>query len=69
MKFVRCFPYAPGFSQSVNSKCDSAQQLFIAGKRSAEELPTIDVGNLGLPLPVNSLDLHHTQIQQGEILN
>ena len=68
-RFVRCFPCAPGFSQSVNSKCVSAQQLFIAGKRSAEELPTIDVGNLGHPLLINSLDLHHTQIQQGEILN
>ena len=32
-----------------------------------EELSTIRVGNLGIPLPINSLELHHTQRQQDEI--
>ena len=34
-----------------------------------EELSTIGVGNFGLPLSINSLDLHHTERQQGEILD
>ena len=59
----RCSPCAPGFSRSniSNYKWYSAQYLFIAGRRSVEKLSIIDVGNLGLPLPPNSLDLRHTQ--------
>ena len=34
-----------------------------------EKLSTIGFGNLGLCLPLDSLDLHHTQRQQGEILD
>ena len=34
----------------MNSKCDSG------GRRSAEEFSTIGVGNLKLPLPINSLE-------------
>ena len=36
---------------------------------SAEELSTIGVGNLGLPLPINSLELHQTRRQQYKILD
>ena len=34
-----------------------------------EELSTIGVVNLGLPLSINSLELHHKQRQQDEILD
>ena len=34
-----------------------------------EELSTIGVGNLGLPLPINSHDSHHTQRQPDEVLD
>ena len=34
-----------------------------------EELSTIGVGNLGLPLSINSLELRHTQRQRDEILD
>ena len=34
-----------------------------------KELSTIGVGNLGLPLPINSPELHHTKRQQDEILD
>ena len=34
-----------------------------------EELSTISGENLGLLLPINYLDLHHTQIHQDEILD
>ena len=33
-----------------------------------KELSTIGVGNLGLPLRINSPELHHTKRQQDEIL-
>ena len=70
-RLVRCFPGAPAFSRSNinNPKCGSAQELFIAGRRSSENHCVIGVGNLGLPLPPNSLDLHHTQRQQDEFLD
>ena len=69
-KLVRYSLRNPRFSQSNvnNFKCNSAQQLFIADRRSAEKLSTIGVENLELPLP-NSLGLHRTQRQQDEILN
>ena len=70
-KLVRYSLRNPRFSQSNvnNFKCNSAQQLFIAGRRSAEKLSTIGVENLELPLPPNSLGLQLTQRQQDEILN
>ena len=33
------------------------RELYIVGRRSAVKLPTIDVGDLGVSLPSNSLDL------------
>ena len=43
-------------------------KTFLA-ESSAEKLSTIDIGNLGLPLPPISLDLHQIQIQQDDILD
>ena len=62
-EMLRCSLRNPRFSQSNvnNSKYNSAQQLFIAGSRSAEKLSTTGVENLELPLPPNFLDLHRTQ--------
>ena len=41
----------------------------MAGRRSAEKLSTIGVGNLGLPLSPISLDSNQSQIEQDEILD
>ena len=41
---------------------------FYSWKKSAENLSTIGVGYLGLPLPNTSLDSHLSRIQQDEIL-
>ena len=45
--------------------------IVIIARRRSEELSTTGVtqGNLGLPLPPNSLHLHETQKQQDEILD
>ena len=52
-----------------NSKGDSVQELFITGRRYAEKLSANGFDNLGLSLPSISLDLHHSQIRQNEILD
>ena len=55
---MRCCLHDPGFSQRLNSKCDSAEDLSIIGVETVEA-----------PLPINSLDSHHTQRKQDEVLD
>ena len=55
---VRCCLHDPGFSQRLNSKCNSAEDLSIIGVETVE-----------VPLPINSLDSHHTQRKQDEVLD
>ena len=54
-----------------DSKCDSTQCLTIAQRRSDGKHSTtgVEQGNLRLPLPPNSFDLHQTQKQKDEILD
>ena len=48
---------------------DKILDVWQNSKFSDEKLPTTDVGNLLLPLPPKSFDLHETQRQQDEILD
>ena len=43
--------------------------IVVRNKKNNLNNKKIGAGDLGLPLPINALELHHTQRQQDEILD